>query len=109
MVNYHEVILENRGFVTEYFRVPPFDLNEGEIVLFNLYGGWHFFETQMLLKDIFSGKRRHDSVIVHQPLTFVPHFVEPTLRRLFWPVTVGEYLKKNADLSRAPTPLSFLR
>jgi len=52
----------------------------------------------MFLKDIFCGKTIDKNVLVHKNLTFVVHFIEPKLRRLFYPVTVGEYSKKNTNL-----------
>src|SRR6056297_2381802 len=92
------MLIENKGIRTDTFYMPPFDLNIGEIVVLYLFNGQHFFETEMFLKDIFCGKTRHKNVMVHKELTFVEHFIEPKLRRLFYPVTVGEYLKKNANL-----------
>ena len=55
----------------------------------------------MYLKDIFCGKLKNENVLVHKRLTFVEHFRESELRRLFYPVTVGEYLKKEANFESA--------
>lgn len=63
----------------------------------NLYGGMHFYNLSMWLKDIFTGKISHERVIVNSPLSFVEHFKEPAWRRILYPVTVGEFLKKNAN------------
>lgn len=57
----------------------------------------------MFLKRIFVRKTKDVNVVVHKSLTFVEHFIEPKLRRLFYPVTVGEYLKKNANLDNPYT------
>lgn len=92
------MLIENKGIRTDTFYIPPFDLNIGEIVVLYLFNGEHFFETEMFLKDIFSGKTKDQNVVVHKELTFIEHFIEPKLRRLFYPVTVAEYLKKNANL-----------
>jgi hypothetical protein len=92
------MLIENKGIKTDNFFIPSFDLNVGEIVVLYLFNGQHFYETEMFLKDIFCGKTKDENVIVHKKLTFVEHFIEPKLRRLFYPVTVGEYLKKNANL-----------
>ena len=94
-----EILLENKGIKTNTFYIPPFDLKTGEIVVLNLLNGAHFYETEMFLKAIFIGETAHNAVTTHRKLTFVEHFIEPRFRRLFSPVTVGEYLKKNADLS----------
>ncbi len=93
------MIIENKGLNTNTFYIPPFDLNVGEIVVLNLFNGIHFYETEMFLKDIFCGKTKDENVVVHKNSTFVAHFIEPNLRRLFYPITVGEYLKKNANLN----------
>jgi hypothetical protein len=91
------MLIENKGIKTDTFYVPPFDLNVGEIVVLHLLNGQHFYQTEMFLKDIFVGKTKDENAVVHKSLTFAEHFIEPKLRRLFYPVTVGEYLKKNAD------------
>lgn len=72
-------------------------MNSGEIVVLNLFSGDHFNKTEMFLKDIFCGRTQNENVTVHQHLTFAEHFFEPKIRRFFYPVTVGEYLKKNTN------------
>ena len=92
------MLIENKGIKTDTFYIPPFDLKKGEIVVLYLFNGQHLYETEMFLKDIFCGKTKDTNVMVYEDLTFAEHFIEPKLRRLFYPVTVGEYLKKNANL-----------
>lgn len=91
------MLIENKGIRTDSFYIPPFELNEGEIIVLNLLGGQHFYETEMYLKDIFCGKSKNEDVLVHKRLAFVAHFLEPQFSRLFYPMTVGRYLKKNAN------------
>jgi len=93
------MLVENKGIKTENFHIPSFDLKAGEIVVLYLFNGQHFFETEMFLKDIFTGKVEDENVILNTSLTFAEHFKESRLRRLFHPVTVGEYLKRNANLN----------
>ncbi len=88
------MLIENKGIKIDNFYIPPFDLNVGEIVVLYLFNGQHFYETEMFLKDIFCGKTKDENVIVNKNLTFVEHFIEPKLRRLFYPVTVGNQLTK---------------
>jgi len=92
------MLIESKGIKTDTFYIPAFDLNEGEIVVLYLFNGQHFYDTEMFLKDIFCGKTINKNVLVYKTLTFVEHFIEPKLRRLFYPVTVGEYLRRNANL-----------
>lgn len=93
------MLIENKGIKTDTFYIPPFDLKEGEMIVLYLYNGVHFYETEMFLKDIFSGKTKNENVLVHKALTFVEHPIESKFRRLFLPMSVGKYLKKNADLN----------
>ena len=91
------MLIKSNGIKIPGFYLPPFELREGEIVVLNLFGGAHFYETKMFFKDIFIGKISDQAVTVLQPLTFVKHFREPALRRIFYPITVREYLRTNAD------------
>lgn len=91
------MLIENKGIQTETFHIPPFRLNSREFMVLFLYGGAHFHQTKTFLSDIFSGKIKDPKVIVYKNMTFVEHYTEPLLRKIFYPVTVGEYLKKTAN------------
>ena len=93
------MLIKNKGIKTDTFYIPPFDLNAGEIIVLHLFNGQHFYETEMFLKDIFIGKTKDMNVILNQKFTFVEHIIEPKIRRLFYPLTVGEYLNKNANIN----------
>jgi hypothetical protein len=91
------MILESKGITIDKYYVPPFQLKKGEIVVLCLFSGQHFYETAQYLKNIFTGKIVQENIAIYRKLTFVEHFVEPWFRQLFYPVTIGEYLKKNAN------------
>jgi len=93
------MVLENKGIKTDNFYVPPFDLYEGEVVVLYLHNGGYYYDTEMFLKDIFCGITKKKNVTLHKKMTFVEHFKESSFRRIFYPTTVGEYLRKNANLS----------
>ncbi|RBL91950.1 hypothetical protein [Chitinophaga flava] len=94
-----KAILSSRGFkIAEYF-IPPFVLNEGEIVILKPFNRPDWYELEMSLVDTLTGKVPEENVVITVPLTFVPRFSVSWFRRRFYPVTVREYLKKNADLS----------
>lgn len=93
------MLIENQGIKKDNYLIPPFVLKEGEIIVLHIFGGQHFHRTELYLKDIFTGKVKHENVIVYKPLTFVEDIFEPRWRSLFFPITVGEYLKKNANLN----------
>lgn len=90
------MLIQCKGIKTEDYYIPPFTLNKGEIVVLYLYNSMHFYDMSMWLKDIFTGKIKHENVIIKDHFSFVEHFIEPKWRRIFYPVTVHEYLKKNA-------------
>lgn len=92
------MLIKNKGIKTDTFYIPPFELKVGEIVVLYLFNGQHFYNTEMYLKDIFIGNIKNKNVIVNQKMTFIEHFIEPKLRQIFRPITVGEYLKKKANL-----------
>lgn len=93
-----KMILENKGIKTDSFYVPPFDLYEGEVAVLYLWNGGYYYDTEMFLKDIFCGIAKNKNVIVYKKMTFVERFKESNFRRIFYPTTVGEYLRKNANL-----------
>jgi len=95
------MILQNKGIQTEKFHIPSFELKAGELVVLHLFNGAHFYETEMLLKNIFCGNVKNENVEIYKELTFVEYFKEPKLREIFHPITVGEYLKKNANLNNS--------
>lgn len=70
-----------------------------------MQGGAHFYELSMHLAAIFSGSIRHENVKIHHPLTFVEHFIEPAFRRLFFPVTIKEYIRRKTRGGMAPAQL----
>ncbi|WP_312077318.1 hypothetical protein [Chryseobacterium sp.] len=96
-----KTILKNEGLETESFFLPPFELKSGEIVVIHLFNGAHFYETETLIKNIFCGVIKNKNVEIHKDLTFVEHFKEPKLREIFYPITVREYLKKNANFNNS--------
>lgn len=92
------IVLENKGIQTDYFYVPPFVLGEGEVVVLFLFNGGYYYDTEVFIRDIFCGKIKHENVILHRKMRFVDYFRRSYFRDTFFPLTVGRYLKKNADL-----------
>ncbi|WDF63200.1 hypothetical protein [Flavobacterium sp. KACC 22763] len=93
-----ELVIESEGIrIKEYF-IPPFELREGELLVLYLYEGAHFQGIKTELVNIFTGKIKNENVTVIKPLTYVDYFRESKFRSLFFPLRVGEYLKKKANL-----------
>jgi hypothetical protein len=95
----NKMLIENKGITTDTFYITSFDLKERELVVINLPNGKHFYEIQKLLKNIFCGIVSNKDVVVYEKLFFVEHFTESKFKHFFNPETVGEYLKKNANLN----------
>lgn len=93
-----ELLIESKGIKTDQYFIPPFEVREGELVLISVYGGAHYQEIKTELVGVFTGKIKNENIIIRKSLTYVDYFKESNFRRLFYPVRVGEYLKKNANL-----------
>lgn len=93
-----ELLIESKGIKTEHYFIPPFKLREGELVIIYLEGGAHFDDLKEQLVTIFAGKAHHKNVKVIKPLTFAAPIEESRLKRIFNSMSVGSYLKRNANL-----------
>lgn len=91
------MILENKGLVINNYFLPPFTLNEGEIVVVNLFGGSHFQPIKTYLTAIFTGQVSNEKIHLYTPIKAVEAIVESKWRSFFYPLTVGEYLRKFAN------------
>ena len=91
------IVIENKGIKTDSFYVPPFVLREGEVVVLFLYNGGDYYDAEIFLRDIFCGKIKHENVTLNRKMKFVDYFRRSYFRDTFFPLTVGRYLKKNAD------------
>jgi len=87
-----KTITECKGLAIGRFWIPPFALNEGELIGLVLYSGSHFYDLSMELVELLTGRKMHPALIAHQPLRFVEYFRESGLRDKLWPTTVKEYI-----------------
>ncbi|WP_124020571.1 hypothetical protein [Flavobacterium tructae] len=97
----NELIIDSKGIKTDHYFIPPFELREGELVIIYLGGGTHFNDLKEQLVAIFTGKAHHENVKVIKALTFAAPIEESSLKRIFNPMSVCGYLKRNADLKNA--------
>lgn len=93
------MIAQSTGFDIGRFGIPPFELNQGELLGICLYGGQHFFDLRMNLVALFTGRKTNPQLVMHQKLHFVEHFKESNFRSLFFPTTVKRYLASNGNLN----------
>ena len=94
-----KILIKSTGITFRNFYIPPFELFEGEIIVIYLYNGEHVFDLEMHLKNIFEGKIQNKNVVINQKLSFVEYIRESEFRKIFYPITVKEYLKKHANLN----------
>lgn len=95
------MLIDFKGLKTEDYFIPSFQLNQGEMVLVYLYGGEHYYPLKSTLKDVLTRRTSSEKITVHEPLLFVEHFKEPALRRILYPITVAEYIRRNAGPDKA--------
>ena len=101
------VVVDSQGFQVDKYKVPPFQLNQGEIVTLNLWSGGHFFDLERELVSVFTGKKSIEQVKIHGQLTFAEHIRLNRWTELIYPLTIERYLRRNAQstemlLSRFP-------
>ena len=81
----------------EGFSIPPFEMKSGEIIIINLQPTKDLYKTENELVCLLTGKTSRDEIIIFESITFVEHYKQPKWRQLLYPVTVGEYLRNNAN------------
>ncbi|HCA06701.1 MAG TPA: hypothetical protein DEO71_05850 [Chryseobacterium sp.] len=93
-----KLLAENKGVHTDIFYLPPFQLHQGEIIGIFVGNHEHTYLAERHITNIFTEKIQDKNVSVREKFTFVDYVWESAFRRIFFPITVGEYLKKHADL-----------
>lgn len=91
------MIVKSEGFEIGGFRIPPFELKEGELIQICLFGGGHFYDLEMELVNLFRGLQTNPSLTIYQKMEFVEHIKTTGWRNLIFPLTVGKYLKNNGS------------
>jgi ABC-type lipoprotein export system ATPase subunit len=93
------MIIENKGLKTEKFYLPPFKLNEGEIVIIKLLNDITTSETENTLIELLCGEKKNENIDIYKQLTFVKNKIKlPFFYTLFHKLTVGKYLKINSNI-----------
>jgi hypothetical protein len=92
------MLLECYGVQIDKFFLPPFEVKAGDFVLINLFDGWHHRDLSTAVVDVLTGRRSDANVKIHATFSFAARLEESKFRHHFNPVTVGEYLRKNANI-----------
>lgn len=91
------MVAKSKGFDIGNFRIPPFELNEGELISICLFNGGHFFDLEMKLVKLFTGFHPNPNFILYHTIEFVEHIKTNRFRESIFPMTVGKYLSKNGN------------
>ncbi|NER04664.1 MAG: hypothetical protein F6K17_19660 [Okeania sp. SIO3C4] len=81
------------------FKIPSFELNEGDLLCLVLGGGAHFWGLEKRLVNLFSGKELHPSVKPFENIEFVKQVHQSKIRNMFFSLTVDQYYKKHGILN----------
>ena len=92
LLKFNEQILNN-------FLIPSFSLNKGEMVIIQFPGGPYFIPLLTEMIEILTGKTANNKVEIISPLKYAEHFKESTFSRHFFPMSVGAYLSKYANMN----------
>lgn len=101
------MIAKSEGFKLGNFRIPSFELNEGELIRLYVSGEGHFFDLEMELIKLFSGECKHSKLTMNQNMEFVEHIKTNGLRDSIFPLTVGNYLTKNEQATTEELKKAF--
>lgn len=76
------------------FRIPPFELHEGEFISICLFGGAHFYDLEMEFVKLLTRQEDKPNLTMYHKMHFVERFQESTLKGFFSPITVEKYIRK---------------
>ena len=92
------MIAKCEGIQIGKFRIPPFELHEGEFISICLFGGAHFYDLEMEFVQFLTNKKSNPNLTMYQEMYFVKRFQESALKGFFSPITVEKYIKKYGNL-----------
>ncbi|XZF14193.1 hypothetical protein ACTHGU_20635 [Chitinophagaceae bacterium MMS25-I14] len=90
------ILLENKGFESGAFFIPPFTVKRGEITVLFLHGGAHYFPLKEQLTKIFTGLARQEEVTINERFVPVKHYTQSSWSEKLFPATTGRYLEKHS-------------
>lgn len=88
------MLIQSKGILIRNFYLPLFELYQGELLGLFLQNGQHFYELEQRIISLLSGKEQKSNLTVEQPFAFVERIKTPYWKKLFFPLTVQQYLKK---------------
>lgn len=92
-----KIVIQCTGIRIGKFYIPPFTLNEGELLGVFLYGGAHYFTLEAELISIFNGQKAHPNVHIYDHMLFAKEPTENRFKSRFFPISIEKYLQKHAS------------
>jgi hypothetical protein len=86
-------MVHSTGFKIDNFFVPPFTVQQGEVLIIDIGNGPYIVSLRDRLLNIFSKRESCNNVIVKDPFTPVTHIEESAWQRLFTRPTVKKHIK----------------
>lgn len=97
-------MVQATGTTIDDFYIPPFTVEEGDIVVIQLPDGPYFYGLLVGLVGILTGKTKNDTVDLKDEFRFVEHIKESRWTSIVYPLTVERYIRKygnpNSDLTK---------
>lgn len=90
------MIAQSKGFQIDDFKIPPFELNEGDFIV--LYIG-NTLKSQYLRKKLFaffSGKEKEPNLVFNEKIEVVSNIYLKGIKEVLFPTTVKKYVYRNA-------------
>lgn len=97
------MILQSKGFQIDRFKIPPFHLKEGEIIVLYLGNSIEASRLKEKLFQLLGGKEIHPKLILNEKLVVVERISLKGLKEHLIPTTVKNYVQK-----KSRTPLKTL-
>jgi len=87
-------MIQSTGIKLDGIYIPPFKLNQGEIVIIQLPNGPNFQPLLFNLVEILTSKKKVENIEVTENLRFVNHIAESRWKSFIAPMTVAKYIRK---------------
>jgi hypothetical protein len=86
-------MVHSAGFTVDNFFIPPFTVQQGEILIIDIDNGPHFVSLRDRLVNIFLKRESDGKVFVNEPFRFVSSIEETVWQRFFKRLTVKDYIE----------------
>jgi hypothetical protein len=87
-------VVQTSGTTIDDFYIPPFTVDNGDIVVVQLPSGPYFYGLLLRLVEILTGKKKDETVDLKDQFKFVEHIEESRWTSFIHPMTVGRYINK---------------